>query len=57
MKILSLASLIFLIFLAGFKGLIASKVESRAMKTDGNNILENFTLLYHLVEDVQYMTT
>lgn len=37
MKILSLASLIFLIFLVGSKGLIAFKVESRAMKIDGKN--------------------
>ena len=37
MEILSIASLLFLIILVGVKCLIAHKVHSRAMRTDGNN--------------------
>ena len=37
MEILSIASLLFLIILVGVKCLIAQKVHSRAMRTDGNN--------------------
>ncbi|XP_068751575.1 transmembrane protein 163a-like isoform X2 [Montipora capricornis] len=39
MKLLSIASLVFLVFLVGSKFLIASKVRSRAMKTDAINSL------------------
>lgn len=39
MKMLSIASLLFLVFLVGSKFLIASKVRSRAMKTDAINSL------------------
>ena len=37
MEMLSIASLLFLIILVGVKCLIAYKVHSRAMRTDGNN--------------------
>ena len=37
MEMLSIASLLFLIILVGAKCLIAHKVHSRAMRTDGNN--------------------
>ncbi|XP_029203746.2 transmembrane protein 163-like [Acropora millepora] len=54
MKMLSLASLIFLIFLAGFKGLIASKVESRAMKTDAINSLAEAVMTLGMIASDEF---
>ena len=43
MEMLSVGSFLFLVFLTGCKCLIAGKVNSRAMRTDGDVYMKMFT--------------